>query len=234
MNKDPKQKQGIAIDKALNLLNESDSQSLLERHQAQLAELGDDASDAQRHALLLEIASDHLALNHPQDAWDGARACLDYFLQDHNWQLAVEACDVLYQCEHEDSILALAQGIWLAVTFPITPATSISMLQHFIDETPPDSDGAAVAAVIAHYIADLRAQGEQAESLSFLTTQLIAQVAKRHSQVESQDMLDFWLEKLELTEPAVFLPKLAKVLDIIVEDKWWFDREQLRRLIPDN
>ena len=31
-----------------------------------------------------------------------------------------------------------------------------------------------------------------------------------------------------------FLPRLAKVLDIIVADRWWFDRDKLRRLIPDN
>jgi len=234
MSKDIKQKQGVAIDEALNLLNEADTQSLLEQHEAQLAALPADAADAQRHALLLDIASDYLALNRHQDAWDGARACLEYFLQDQNWQLAVEACDVLYQCEQEDSILALAHGIWLAVTFPIEPATSIGMLQHFIDETPADSDGAAVAAVSAHYIANLRAEGEQAKSLAFLTTQLIAQVAERHSQVQTQDMLEFWMEKLELTEPGVFLPKLAKVLDIIVDDKWWFDRDHLRRMIPDN
>ena len=108
------------------------------------------------------------------------------------------------------------------------------MLQHITEETPPDSDGAAVAAVSAHYIAGLRAQGEQADSLSFLTTQLIAQVAQRHSQIRDQDTLNFWLEKLELNDPAIFLPKLGKVLEIIVEGKWWFDRDQLRRLIPDN
>jgi len=229
-----KSENGIAIDHALNMLDEQDTQRLLAEHQAQLAALPPDAEDSVRHKLLLDIASDYLALNRRQDAWDGARTCLDYFLKDHNWQLAVEACDVMYQCESEESILALAHGVWLAVTFPILAQTTIGMLQHIIDETPPDSDGAAVAAVSAHYIAGLRAEGEQATSLSFLTTQLIAQVAQRHSQVREQDMLDFWMEKLELTDPAVFLPKLARVLDIIVDDKWWFDRNQLRRLIPDN
>jgi hypothetical protein len=225
---------GVAIDQALNLLDEQDNARLLAEHEAQLAALPADASDHQRHKLLLDIASDFLALNRRQDAWDGARACLDYFINDQEWQLAVEACDVLYQCEHEESILALAHGIWLGVTFPIQAQTTIGMLQHIIDETPADSDGAAVAAVTAHYIAGLRAEGEQANSLSFLTTQLIAQVAQRHSQVRDQDMLDFWLEKLELSDPAVFLPKLAKILDILVEGKWWFDRDRLRRLIPDN
>jgi hypothetical protein len=59
-------------------------------------------------------------------------------------------------------------------------------------------------------------------------------VAKRHSQVSDQEMLDFWIERMELKDPAIFLPKLAKVLEIIVNDQWWFDRDHLRQLIPDN
>lgn len=228
------QKQGLAIDQALNMLDEQDTRSLLAEHQARLAALPDGAADSERHQLLLDIASDYLALNNKQDAWDGARACLDYFIRAEQWQLAVEACDVLYQCELEASTLALAQGIWLAVTFPIEPQTTVGMLQHLIDETPANSDGAAVAAVTAHYIVTLRCQGEQLESLSFLTTQLIAQVAERHSQISEQAMLEFWMEKLELNDPAVFLPRLGKILDIIVANNWWYDRDQLRRLIPDN
>jgi hypothetical protein len=140
----------------------------------------------------------------------------------------------MYQCDLDDSIIALANGIWLSVTFPVNPATTIAMLQHIIDETPDNSDGAAVAAITAHYIADLRAEGEKAESLKFLATQMIATVAKRHSQVTDQEMLEFWIERMELKDPAIFLPKLAKMLEIIVADKWWFDRDELRQQIPDN
>ena len=234
MSDENKQNQGLAIDQDLNKLNEQDTRSLMAEHQAQLAQLPEDAQDSDRHRILLEIASDYLALGNKQDAWDGARACLDYFLREQEWQLAVEACDVLYQCELDDSVMALAHGIWLGVTFPIEAQTSIGMLQHLIDETPANSDGAAVAAVSAHYIASIRGSGEQQDSLIFLTTQLIAQVAERHSQVSDQDMLNFWMEKLALKDPAVFLPRLAKVLDIIVGSKWWFDRDKLRQLIPDN
>ena len=63
---------------------------------------------------------------------------------------------------------------------------------------------------------------------------MIAAVAKRHSQVADQEMLEFWMERMELKDPAIFLPKLAKVLEVIVGDKWWFDRDELRRRIPDN
>jgi len=203
-------------------------------HQALLAALPQDAEPVKKYKLKLEIASDLLALEQKQEAWAEAKACLDFFIENYYWQQAVESCDVLYQSEQDDSLLALAHGVWLAVTFPVAPETSVAMLQHIIDETPADSDGAAVAVITAHYIATMRSADDKRDSLCFLTTQLISQVAKRHSQVDDQEMLDFWMEKLELKDPAVFLPRLAKILEVIVQDKWWYDRDKLRRMIPDN
>ena len=62
--------------------------------------------------------------------------------------------------------------------------------------------------------------------------QLLGQVARRHSQVEEQDIFDFWVERMELNDPGQFLPRLAKVLDVIVDGDWWFDRDALRAKIP--
>jgi len=227
-------KSGIAVEEAFNVIGENDTQALLDQHVTRLYALPDDGDPFEKFKLKLEIASDLLALDRKKESWNEARECFDFFLQNYHWQQCAECCDVMYQCEQEDSLLALANGIWLAVTFPVAPETTVALLQHVIDETPADSDGAAVAAVTAHYIANLRSTADKRNSLTFLTTQIISQVAKRHSQVEDQDMLNFWMEKLELNDPAVFLPRLASILDVIVQDKWWYDRDELRRMIPDN
>lgn len=225
---------GVDIKEAFNVIDNKDTAALLKAHMEQLARLPGDAPEIERFNLMLDIASDHLALENKKDAWADAKACFTFFVKNAEWQKAVEACDVMFQTEMDESIIALANGIWLSVTFPIEPGATIAMLQHIIDETPDNSDGAAVAAITAHYIADMRAEGETAESLKFLATQMIAAVAKRHSQVDSQDVLEFWIEKMELKDPAIFLPKLAKVLEIIVNDNWWYDRDELRKQIPDN
>jgi hypothetical protein len=234
MSNQNKEPTGVAIEETFNVIESKDTEALLKSHQQTLDNLPAEASELDRQTILLDIASDHLALDQKQEAWQEAKSCFAVFLKHAEWQKAVEACDVMYQCDLDDSIIALANGIWLSVTFPVNPATTIAMLQHIIDETPDNSDGAAVAAITAHYIADLRAEGEKAESLKFLATQMIATVAKRHSQVTDQEMLEFWIERMELKDPAIFLPKLAKMLEIIVADKWWFDRDELRQQIPDN
>jgi len=58
-----------------------------------------------------------------------------------------------------------------------------------------------------HYLADLRLENEKRESVMFLTTNLLAQVAERHSNISDQGQMNFWMDKLELNDPAKFLPK---------------------------
>lgn len=214
---------------------ETDRQSLekqLALYQQHLAELPNSATDVDRARVLLDIAETQLALERKEEAWNIARETLDVFLQAEHWQEAVECCNLLFQTEQPASLAALGQGVWLAVTFPIQPDTTIAMLQHIIDETPADSDGAAVAAITAHYIADIRSSDEKHQSLTFLTQNLLGQVAKRHSNVSTQNELDAWLVKLQLKEPQEFLPRLATVIDVLVQDDWWFNRDELRSKLP--
>jgi hypothetical protein len=204
----------------------------LDEKNEELAALAQDAPLDKRLELQLEAGYILLDLDRREEAWNSARPLLDQAIEQALWLRAVEVCDILYQAEQPDSIKALAQGIWLGVTFPIDPELSVAMLQHLIDETPDNSDGAAVAAVTACYLVDIRAQGQDREELKFFTNQLLGQVARRHSQVEEQEIFDFWVERMELDDPGKFLPRLAQILDVIVENDWWFDRDALRAQIP--
>ncbi|WP_428605559.1 hypothetical protein [Sedimenticola sp.] len=201
--------------------------------QQQLADLDDAAPLTDRLQLELDCGYALLELNRFDEASALARTLFPHALDAQLWQHAVEACDILFQSEQPDSIAALAHGIWLSVTFPIDPELTVAMLQHLIDETPDRSDGAAVAAAVANYIVDLRADEQSRENLLFFTNQLMGQVARRHSQVEEQEIFDFWVQQLELDQPEKFLPRLAKVLEVLVNDNWWYDRDALRALIPD-
>jgi hypothetical protein len=170
-----------------------------------------------------------------QEAWAVAKEAFDLAVANENWLSAVEACDIIYQAEQEDAVLALAHGIWLGVTYPIDPELSVAMLQHLVDETPPDSDGAAVAAAVAVYIVDLRTEGKQRDELEFFTNQMMGAVARRHTNgaCDTQELFNIWIQRLELNDPAKFLPRLSKIVDVLVpEGKWWFDRDALREKIP--
>lgn len=205
----------------------------LEYNRVRLRELPDDAAPLERARLKLDVAESLVVLSRGEEAWGLARDAFNTAMEAESWQDAVEACNVLYQTEQPASIPALGMGIWLAVTFPINPELSYTMLDHLVDETQPTADGAALAAVTAKYIIDIRASDEQHDSISFLATNLISRVADRHSQVKTQVGMDVWLDKLELRDPAVFLPRLGLVIGAIVEEQWWFDRDELRGKLPE-
>ncbi|WP_303906500.1 hypothetical protein [Thiohalomonas denitrificans] len=198
-----------------------------------LERLPTDAAADSRMKLLLDSAYVLLDLERREEAWEIAKPVFDEAIAIEDWLRAVEATDVLFQADRSESVKALAHGIWLGVTFPIDPELSVAMLQHMVEETPDNSDGAAVAAAAARYITDLRAEGQQRDDLQFFTMQLLGDVARRHGQVDEQDVFEFWMERLELNEPGKFLPRLAKILDVIVEESWWFDRDALRAKIPE-
>ena len=231
------QAQTINITKLVNDSNDGLSAEERTGLKKQLAEarqvLEAAAEPLPRARLQLDIAEVLNALGRHKEAWDIAREAFFICMQQEAWADAVEACDVLFQARHPDSLAALGMGIWLSVTFPVDPELTVAMLIHVVDETPNDSDGAAVAAITARYVVDLRADDDKHESQSFLVNNLIAMVAQRHSNVQDQEGLDRWLNHLQLRDPQIFLPRLATVVEALVGDKWWFDRDVLRSRLPD-
>lgn len=209
-------------------------QSQLQELETRISGVGPNMPTEERLKLQLEAGYLLLDLERRPDAWDRGWEVFQASLPQGLWLQAVEACDLMYQSEAPEALRALAHGIWLSVTFPVDPELTVAMLQHLIDETPSNSDGAAVAAATACYVVDLRAQGVPRDSLRFFSAQLLGDVARRHSQVEEKDIFDFWVERMELNDPSMFLPRLGKVLDVITGSDWWYDRDELRRLIPDH
>ncbi len=201
--------------------------------EAELAQLPAAAPLAQRLTLLNDIAYILLDLERREEAWQLGHDSFRQALEAQLWEQAVQGCDIIYQCERDDAIKALAHGVWLAVTYPIDPELSVLMLKHLVQETPPKADAAAIPAAAAAYLVELRAEGKKREDLKFFTAGMLAEVAKKHSEVvDNKDIFDFWVERLELNDPAKVLPRLGKVLDVLVPDGWWFDRDALRDQLP--
>ena len=227
----------VAGDKSGIDLSESrpSLKALLADQEQRLADLAPDCDPLVRGRALLNIAETRLGLQEKAESWTIAREVFDVFVALEAWQDAIEACDVMFQCEQNESLAALGNGIWLAVTYPVPAQLTVAMLQHVVDETPDDSDGAAVAAMAANYIADVRTEGAEHESLTFFTKQILAGVAKRHRGIENDpDMLKMWIEILGLNDVNELLSRLADILNTIVGDNWWIDRDALRDKLPEN
>jgi hypothetical protein len=209
--------------------------AVLKEHEQHLQALPADCPPVDRARVRLDIAETLLGLQRRKESWEQAREIFDVFVEAEAWQDAIESCDVLFQCEQPGSLAALGNGVWLAITYPVPAQLTVAMLQHIVDETPDDSDGAAVAAVAAHYIADIRTTGDEHESLTFFTKQIIAGAAKRHRGIEGDpEMIKMWIEILGLNDVKELLSRLAVMLDAITGDDWWIDRDALRARLPVN
>jgi hypothetical protein len=209
-------------------------EGLLPELEQKLSQLPEQAPVLERAGLLLEIAHIYQFLERGEQAWPLARTAFELFSSEQRWEDAADACDVLYQSDQPDSLVALANGVWLGVTFPIDPEISVHLLSHIVDDTPDDADGAAVAAVSALYLAEGRAQeGLEKKRLVFFSNQLLGRVARRHSGVESQQQFSLWIEKLELNDPDKFLVRLRNVIDVLAQDDWWIDREAIRQQLDE-
>ncbi len=217
-----------------NLGQQAELEGRLVELQQQLERLPENAPPSERATLQLEMARALQILERGQEAWPLAMTAFGIFSETGDWENAADSCDVAYQCDQPDSLVALGHGIWIGVTFPIDPEVSIHLLSHVVDDTPDDSDGAAVAAATACFLADVRAgEGPDKERLSFFSQQLLGRVARRHSDIETQAQFEHWVEKLELNEPNKFLVRLRNVVDVLVQDQWWIDREAIQAELPE-
>lgn len=203
------------------------------QHQQHLKELGSQADALDVANIQLEIARAKMGLGDKSACWETAQPLLNKFIQSNCFQQAVETCELMYLAEQTESIKALGHGCWLAVTYPVETALSVDMLSYIIDETPDNSDGAAVASVAAMYLVELREQGKEKDNLIFLAKQLVALVAKRHRGIEDEESIEIWIEMLELNNLDELFTRLGKVIDAIVGTDWWFERDELRAKLPD-
>lgn len=217
-----------------NLGQQAELEGHLVELQQQLERLPESAPPSDRALLQLEMARALQILERGAEAWPLATTAFGIFAEMRDWEHAADACDIAYQTGEPDALIALGHGIWIGVTFPIDPEITVHLLSHVVDDTPDDSDGAAVAAATACFLADIRAdEGPEKERLMFFSQQLLGRVARRHSDIETQEQFELWVERLELNDPDKFLVRLRNVVDVLVQDQWWIDREAIQAELPE-
>ncbi len=216
------------------LAEEEESLASKESRLASLEQRLEACSTEERAELLLDYGTLLLDFQRKEDAWSAAKEAFDHFATVENWELAVTATDILVTADQKESLIALAHGIWLGITYPINPETTVAILQHMVEESPVGSDTAAVAAVSAHFIADRRApEGKAGENVRFFTSQRLAEVASQHRSIKSQEEFEIWMMGNEFDNPDSFLSKLSAAIDALADGHWWIDRDALRAALPE-
>ena len=186
-----------------------------------------DIKDSERLDVQLELARILLDLGESEAAFATAREVLDTGIQAERYEAVASACQVMYLSEQPESTPALGHGLWLALACPMDPELTWQMLRHLVEETPSHSDGAAVAAMLAYFLMEKRAVGEERNRLIFLAQQQVAEVAERHRGITDEETIGTWVQMHDLDDVDVLVERMARILDAITPT-WWFDREAVR------
>ena len=186
-----------------------------------------DLKDSVRLDVQLELSRVLLDLGESGAAFATAREVLDAGIQAERYEAAASACQVMYLSEQPESTPALGHGLWLALACPMDPELTWQMLRHLVEETPSHSDGAAVAAMLAYFLMEKRAVGEERNRLIFLAQQQVAEVAERHRGITDEETIGTWVQMHDLDDVDVLVERMARILDAIAPT-WWFDREAVR------
>lgn len=197
----------------------------------ELARLGD-AERPRRFQLGRDLAEIQIELDQGKAAWENVMRGFLWHVGTACWPQAVLDCDTLFRTGEPDALIALGHGLWLSITFPVDPELTVAQLRHVIDETPADSDGAAVAAAMAAYVVELRGNSSGNDDASLVVGQLLNDVSRRHGGVENAEQFDAWFQRLELGEPAKLTIRMRNIIDVLVQDQWWIDRDALQAQIP--
>lgn len=206
--------------------NETQLKARLAYFENQLSTMNEQTDVQEKIKNLLEIGRIQVERYKGADAWEKAFTAFTLAQEHTLWELAVEACDVMFLSEGPDALVALGHALWLGITFPIDPEITVAMLQHLVEESPEEANTRAVAATVAHYVTSMRCGAE--DELTFFTSQMLASVADKHSHVSDQSTFDLWRRTLELDKPEIFLKKLSGAIDQLVDGKWWIDRDAIR------
>jgi len=137
--------------------NEEQLKTRLEYFEKQLSELSDDSPVKDRINHLIEIGRIQVERYKGNDAWEKAFTAFDLAQENELWELAVEACDVMFLSEGPEALKALGHALWLGITFPIDAEITVAMLQHLVEESPKESDTRAIASAAGtlHYLHSL-------------------------------------------------------------------------------
>ena len=87
--------------------------------QEQLTNLPKTTSELGKASMMLDLGGLLVALENKEsdeNSWQFARNAFEIFLKHEAWGEAVKSCDILFEADQPASVVALANGTWLAVT----------------------------------------------------------------------------------------------------------------------
>lgn len=129
--------------------------------------------------------------------------------------------------DESNSLVYLAQAIWLTLRIQAPLANTIYLIQDLRNRVPQGDELEALLGRTAIFFCKYRGEGHpQLEELQERSSEIILGAARAQG-IETQKAFDAWVVQQRLNDPEYFLPRLNQRLEEIVGDGWLFDRSQV-------
>ncbi|HIJ84290.1 MAG TPA: hypothetical protein HPQ00_08810, partial [Magnetococcales bacterium] len=124
---------------------------------------------------------------------------------------------------------ALAQRIWVGLKTE-TPASEVVLaLFHLLNTLGPRHDVAGPIAALAHFMAKHRTPDHPDRDLAMGQAQQMFHRVCEEKGVVGEEAFKIWVKHSRLDDPNHYVPIVMHLLDVMVGDVWWFDRDLLQK-----
>ena len=125
----------------------------------------------------------------------------------------------------ENPISYLAQAIWLMLRIQPPLAKAVNLLNALYQRIDKGDSLEALLGTMAYFLCAQRGEGHPGiEKLQKTSLKILLGAATEQGvDVENMEDLQPWMQAQQLTDPALFLPKLNARLEKLIGDTWAFD-----------
>ncbi|MEH1905658.1 MAG: tetratricopeptide repeat protein, partial [Nostoc sp.] len=130
--------------------------------------------------------------------------------------------------DESNSLVYLAQAIWLTLRIQAPLAKTIQLIRVLYNKVPQGDELEAVLGATVMFFCTRRGEGHpQLEELQEDSFKIISGAASAQG-IETEEAFGNWFTQQRLNDPEYFLPLLNQRLEEIVGDGWLFDRSQFQ------
>ncbi|MHC5776917.1 CHAT domain-containing protein [Nostoc sp.] len=129
--------------------------------------------------------------------------------------------------DESNSLVYLAQAIWLTLKIQAPLADTIELINVLYNKVPQGDELEALLGATAIFICNYRGEGDpQLEELQERSFEMISGAADTQG-IETEEKFNTWFTQQRLNDSEYFLPRLNQRLEEIVGDGWLFDASQV-------
>ena len=166
----------------------------------------------------------------PDEDWEFSLEKLERFNKSRDWNAALDLLIYLSKKDDHDKLhAAIGQASWLALKLE-TPIDIVVMSLYNMLLTLGNGHGAAKSvAALANMMTHHRTPDHPDRELAKAQAQQMLHYVSPETGHENQEGFDKWTKENRMDDPDFFVPVVMEVIDGLVRQDWWIDREAIQQ-----